>query len=262
MSPEASEALDATWDREQPELLAEHADARVYHGSWRQLLNVAPMVDALIVDAPYSERTHAANDGSATRDPSRMPNPEKLNRALNYACWSESDVRDFVSGWSPLVGGWFVSITDHSLARTWEQSLLDAGRYVFAPLAFTWSGSRIRLAGDGPSNWTTWIVVARPRTKEAAKWGTLPGAYVLPPGYSERMAVVGGKPLWLMERLVEDYSRSGALVCDPCCGAGTTLVAAQRTGRRAIGGDVLREHAELAARRISKPSQQPLFGGL
>jgi site-specific DNA-methyltransferase (adenine-specific) len=75
------------------------------------------------------------------------------------------------------------------------------------------------------------------------------------------MAVVGGKPLWLMERLVEDYSRPGDLVVDPCCGAGTTLLAALRTGRRAIGGDVLREHAEIAARRVMQPQQQPLFGG-
>lgn len=73
------------------------------------------------------------------------------------------------------------------------------------------------------------------------------------------MAVVGGKPLWLMERLVEDYSRPGQLVVDPCCGAGTTLEAARRTGRRAIGGDVSLEHARIAADRVSKPTQRGLF---
>src|SRR5690606_34553635 len=119
---------------------------------------------------------------------------------------------------------------------------------------------RVRLLGDGPSTWTCWIVVARPRSVEFARWGTLPGAYVLPPGHAERMPVVGGKPLWLMERLVEDYSRPGDLVCDPCCGAGTTLEAALRTGRLAVGGDAMREHAELAAARVSRPVQRPLLG--
>lgn len=243
------------------ELLADRDVAQVYHASWQELLDVVPRCDALIVDAPYSGRTHSANDGSSQRDPSRMANPEKLNRPLNYAPWDASDVDTFVHAWSPRVEGWFVSITDHVLARAWEESLLAAGRYVFAPVAFTAPGSRIRLAGDGPSNWTTWVVVARPKSKAMQRWGTLPGAYVLPPGHSERMAVFGGKPAWLMERLVEDYSRPGQLVVDPCCGAGTTVTAAIRTGRRAIGGDAMREHAELAAKAVGAMQQAPLFAG-
>ena len=142
--------------------------------------------------------------------------------------------------------GWFVSITDHVLVRAWESYLAFSGRYVFAPVPYVAPGSRIRLSGDGPSSWTCWIVVARPRNREFASWGTLPGAYVLPGGHGGNLPVVGGKPMWLMQRLVEDYSRPGDLVCDPCCGAGTTLVAALRSGRRAIGGDVMPEHAEMA----------------
>ena len=242
-------------------LLADKGDAAVWHATWQQLAEVVGQVDTLIVDAPYSGRTHDANDGSSRRDPSRMANPEKLNRPLNYACWEPADVESFVATWAPLTHGWFVTITDHMLARSWEESLLTTGRYVFAPVAFTAPGSRIRLAGDGPSNWTTWIVVARPKTKAMQRWGTLPGAYVLPPGHAERMQVVGGKPAWLMERLVSDYSRPGDLVCDPCCGAGTTLTAAVRVGRRAVGGDMKREHAEMAARAVSGMQQRPLFGG-
>jgi site-specific DNA-methyltransferase (adenine-specific) len=138
---------------------------------------------------------------------------------------------------------------------------------VFAPIPVVQVGMNVRLAGDGPSNWTCWLVVARPRTGPCVKWGTLRGAYVGNPfdagensaTASRRSLVVGGKPLWLMERITEDYSRPGALVVDPCCGAGTTLVAAQRTGRRAIGGDAMREHAEIAAKRISRPVQAPLW---
>lgn len=91
------------------------------------------------------------------------------------------------------------------------------------------------LSDRGAHSRTCWIVVARPRSVEFARWGTLPGAYVLPPG---------------------------DLVCDPCCGAGTTLEAALRTGRRAVGGDAMREHAELAAARVSRPVQRPLLGAV
>jgi hypothetical protein len=266
------------------ELLAEHADAQAWHADWRALLDVvrdAGGCDTLIVDAPYSERTHAGHDNGAVdanrgadmaaryaSQPDRRigrnrrrpcPADTAPRRSINYAAWSDNDVDAFVDAWAPLVRGWMVSITDHVLARAWESAFNVSERYTFAPLPFYAPGSRVRLAGDGPSTWTTWIVVARPRTREFFKWGTLPGGYAMPAGHAERMPVVGGKPSWLMERLVEDYSRPGDLVVDPCMGAGTTLLAAQRTGRRAIGGDAMREHAELAARRISRPAQQPLF---
>lgn len=270
------------------EPLASHADAEVYHADWRDLLTVVHTrggCDALIVDTPYSERTHSGHDDGAVsanrvahfasttkgrecdrRYAARPSARREVHRQpLTYAAWGASDVAAFVAGWIPLVRGWFVTITDHALAPVWATALEVSGRYVFAPLPWVAPGSRVRLLGDGPSAWTCWIVVARPRTADAAKWGTLPGAYVQPEGqcsHAARGEVIGGKPLWLMESLVRDYSRAGDLIVDPCCGAGTTLVAAQRNARRSIGGDLMREHAELSAKRISRPAQQPLFGGL
>jgi hypothetical protein len=252
-------------------LLAEHADAQVYHASWRELLDALPrredgtVCDALIVDAPYSERTHAGQR-HGRRD--EVCNGEWVSaRGLPYAHWSACDVEDFVCAWSPATRGWFVTLTDSPLVPAWERALNGQGRCVFAPLPLVQIGMNVRLAGDGPSNWTCWIVVARPRGLPYSKWGTLRGAYVGHPfdagentaTASRRSLVVGGKPRWVMERLVEDYSRPGDLVVDPCCGAGTTLVAAQRTSRQAVGGDAMLEHAELAAKRISKAVQTGLF---
>ena len=42
-------------------------------------------------------------------------------------------------------------------------------------------------------------------------------------------------PVEQAERVVAEYSTAGEWVLDPFCGFGTTLVAAQRLGRRAIG---------------------------
>lgn len=260
-------------------LLADHADARAFHADWRDLLEVVRgegECDLLCTDAPYSERTHAGHDdGTETANTvaKRMKSggrsetfelrASKLTRRpINYGAWSPQDVSDFVSAWAPITRGWMVSVTDHVLAPAWSAAMESVGRYVFAPLAFVAPGSRVRLTGDGPAQWSTFVIVSRPKSRAFASWGSLGGAYVLPPGCGGRLDVVGGKPLWLMERLVEDYSRPGQLVVDPCMGAGTTLVAAQRSGRRSIGGDAMLEHAELAARRISRPAQQPLFGGM
>ena len=43
------------------------------------------------------------------------------------------------------------------------------------------------------------------------------------------------KPLELVERAIENSSTPGATVLDPFCGAGTTLIACERTGRRGVG---------------------------
>jgi site-specific DNA-methyltransferase (adenine-specific) len=240
------------------ELLVERDDVAVYHASWADLLKVLPrredntVCDALIVDAPYSERTHRAHDAASESAGGR--------RVLDYGAWSTDCVREFCEAWVPATRGWFVSITDHVLAPSWAATWERLGLYVFSPLACVQSGSRVRILGDGPAQWSTWAVVARPRTAAFAKWGALPGAYVVPPGHYDRSGVVGGKPLWLMERLVEDYTRPGELVCDPCCGGGRTLEAALRTGRRAVGGDAMREHAEIAADRCGRRMiQRPLF---
>jgi hypothetical protein len=250
------------------ELLAEHADARVFHADWRALLDVvrdAGGCDALIVDAPYSERTHSGHDGAAGADEgatwvrSNGRVEAKIQRRdINYAAWTPDDVRAFVDAWSPLVRGWIVSMTDDVLFPHWRAAMDAAGRQTFQDVPAVIRGMTVRLTGDGPSSWAIHCAVGRVRSKDMAKWGTLRGAYE---GPSERQEAVGGKPLWLMESLVRDYSRPGDLVVDPCCGAGTTLVAAQRNGRRSIGGDAMLAHAQLAAKRISKPAQQPLFGG-
>lgn len=42
-------------------------DARVLHGSWQQLAAQVERVDCLIVDAPYSERTHSGHDNGVAR---------------------------------------------------------------------------------------------------------------------------------------------------------------------------------------------------
>jgi site-specific DNA-methyltransferase (adenine-specific) len=217
-------------------------------GRYQDVLNdVEP--DATIVDAPYSARTHSGHDvATDTRDGSER-------RTINYQPWTPDDVREFVEHFSPRTRGWIVSITDHVLAQAWADELADAGRYVFSPLPLVETGSRVRLQGDGPSSWCCWIVVARPR--ELVGWGTLPGAYVYR-GRGDR-AVMGGKSTQCMAALVRDYSRPGQLVCDPCAGAATTLLAAAIEGRRAVGSESLPEHHAIGAARIARGYQPTLF---
>jgi hypothetical protein len=232
-------------------------EAPVLHlGRYETALRAVTQVDAVITDPPYGQATHDANAAGRCTNERR---DTKRGRVIGYAHWTPAHVRRFVRFWAPRCRGWFVAMTSHDLCPVYTTALEAADRYVFAPLPFVAIGSRVRLSGDGPSSWTDWIVVSRPSTAEYARWGTLPGAYVLPEGFSEKKEVIGGKPLWLMRALVRDYSRAGELVCDPCAGAATTLVAAGIEGRRAIGAEVDKETHRHALARIGRGYTPDMF---
>ena len=239
-------------------------------GDWRTVLADVEACDAVITDPPYSARTHEGhNDGVGDgvrrrearpwlRSDGRIEPAAAVRRAITYALWSDSDVADFVASMSPRCRGWFVSMTSHDLAGAYDTALAGAGRYVFAPLPFLSPGSRVRLSGDGPSSWTCWVIVARPKTQLMQRWGTLPGGYVFPP---EASAVVGAKPLGLMRAIVRDYTKPGDLVVDPFCGGGTTALACVMEGRRCITSEIDPETFEKARKRLERGHTRDMFTG-
>lgn len=60
------------------------------------------------------------------------------------------------------------------------------------------------------------------------------------------------KPVALVEWFVKTYTRRGDLVVDPTAGSGTTIVAAERLGRRAVGFDLDSAMVEKANARIER----------
>jgi site-specific DNA-methyltransferase (adenine-specific) len=252
--------------------------------------------NALIFDAPYSDRTHIGHrDGKMTADRAaafaarhadkptkesryaarKSEAGESGRRDIDYAAWSPADVDHFVELWRPRFNGWIVSITDDVLAQHWRSAYEVEDMVTFATLPLVETGSRVRMTGDGPSAWSCFLAVARPRSSKFAKWGTLPGCYIVP-GEREQNSkdgtdrIVGGKPKRAMIEIVGDYSREGDLVVDPTCGAATTGIACVRTGRRFIGIEKDPQTAELAAeimkaelcnstRRRMVSGQRPLF---
>lgn len=73
---------------------------------------------------------------------------------------------------------------------------------------------------------------------------------------SERVGWPTQKPLALLELLVRSCCPPGGVVLDPCCGSGTTLIAAIRNDRAAIGFDRSRTALAIArARAADRPKQ-------
>lgn len=229
----------------------------LYQGSWQQVLtglDDSPIeVDTLIADPPFGKRTHDQEEGD------RYDGYDVEGMRPNYEHWAPADVHEFVRAWSPAVRGWMVCLTSHDLIPAYEAAYEAAGRYVFPPVTCLIKGMTVRRNADGPSSWTVYAMVGRPRTREFSTWGTLAGGYVGPRvagGKSGR-----GKPLWLMRGLVNDYSRPGALICDPLAGWCHTLIAARALGRRGVGSERDAEAFAEGRARIARATQTPLLLG-
>lgn len=221
--------------------------ATLYLGDCRDILPGLDNIAHIITDPPYSERTHNRHDENSQK---RSDGADA--RALGYSALTEAEALD-LAGLFHNCPGWIVWLTDAELAPAIRKSLGELGRTTFPPLPYFHAGRSVRLAGDGPSSWTDWIVVSR--TKALSKWGTLRGGYVAGPGWDDKERM-GGKPTRLMELIVSDYSRAGEVVCDPFMGAGTTGIACHRHGRDFIGIEIDEPSFDIACRRIEQAQRQ------
>lgn len=81
-------------------------------------------------------------------------------------------------------------------------------------------------------------------------WTDCPAMNANTPLTSETTGYPTQKPEALLERIVRAASRPESAVLDPMCGSGTTLVVAQRLGRRALGFDRSPVACQIARTRL------------
>ena len=207
-------------------------------------------IDALITDPPYGDRTHAGQARSRSDGREGFGDGREGFGDLGYASISAAFAAQLAAEFARVCKGWIVVFSCSDLAHVWRRAFDDLGLCSFAPVIDYSPGSRVRLQGDGPSNWATYINVARPRGRLFSTWGTLPGGYQSAPdkGPGRRK---GGKPIGLMRQIVKDYTRAGDLILDPFCGHGTTGAAAVAEGRRFVGCDIDAAAVEVSRQRLN-----------
>ncbi len=83
----------------------------------------------------------------------------------------------------------------------------------------------------------------------------------IPPASATRVGHPAPFPVELPKRLIELYTYRGDLVLDPFMGAGTTAVAAVRTGRHYVGFDTDAAYITLADERIEDERRVPARRG-
>ena len=73
---------------------------------------------------------------------------------------------------------------------------------------------------------------------------------IIAPSAKERLGYPTQKPIALLERIISVSSNKGDVVLDAFCGCGTTLVAAQKLGRKWIGIDISPTACRVMAQRL------------
>ncbi|MGC4115921.1 MAG: DNA methyltransferase [Myxococcales bacterium] len=122
---------------------------------------------------------------------------------------------------------------------------------------------RWRRAKDGTSYFEKQYLDESKGVPASTVWSDIQQVYADPRAYkpgmdSEITNYPTQKPLKLLERILAISTAPGDLVLDFFAGSGTTLVAAEKTGRRWIGCDQNPQATQLAARRLlSLPDPKP-----
>ena len=236
-------------EKNNPSLRRPQPDLRF--GDWQEALADIETCDAIITDPPYGAATQEGHNNGVSGDGA-------MRHSIDYEPLTRDQIVEFCTHWRDRCQGWIVVMTSHDLTPIWMGELSLRGRYVFAPLPVVELGSRVRLAGDGPSGWTVWMVVSRPRKRPYATWGTLPGAYVSKANRDEGR-IIGGKSLNIMRAIVRDYTRPGDVVVDPYAGHGTTLRACAIENRYSIGTERDLDTYEAADAYLTSPYSQDMF---
>jgi DNA modification methylase len=195
----------------------------IYHADCRQILPYLPKVDLVLTDPPYGIKACNRSDGGVG---SIVSGSKFYGRA-------EWDLK---------------SIDDETL-----QAAIDK-----APESIIWGGNYYSL--PPASCWLIWDKMQRDFTFADAEmaWTNL-GKAVRLYSYSRGQLVADGKwhptqkPVPLMSWCL-GHSKSAGTILDPFMGSGTTLVAAKRLGRRAIGIEIEEKYCEIAVERLRQRS--------
>lgn len=240
----------------------------IYHGNCVEVLPALALVDVALVctDPPYNVSARAVG-GRANRTIGRVPRKDGTTREIvrDFGDWDHDwNPKPFLALVEPMLraGGSLVAFTSEFLFDAYLQSGLTHRALLF------W-----RKSNPAP-NFRKQIV----RAVEMAVWQTKGNGWTFNAGgYCPNVwdgAVINGytcvntseqrwhpaqKPEWLMNQWIALFSSGGDLVVDPHMGSGTTLVAAKRLGRKAIGIELEEKYCEIAAKRLAQGALD-LFG--
>jgi site-specific DNA-methyltransferase (adenine-specific) len=213
-------------------------------------------VDVTIADPPFDGRAHRC---AAERTDWRAR--RRALGALPFPPLTQAQLEQAATQLARVTRRWIVVFAGETQLDAWRRAL-DAGGARFIRFGIAERvNPRPQLSGDRPAPPADLLVIAHgihERMRWAgggrpARWAS--GAARFDQRDREQLHPTQ-KALALMGQLVRDFTEPGELVLDPFAGSGTTLVAAKRLGRRALGWEVNADWHEVAQHRLEAAREQ------
>lgn len=201
----------------------------IYHGDCRDVLAIyePQSVDHIITDPPYSEETHGKTWRSKKMAEQGYKRVSAAHEGLGFDA-IEATRRLFCAEAHRLVRRWTIVFSDVEGVFVW-MSALRGVTLDYEAMVMAHRKGRKRWNGGGKRG------VYRHATNGWSK-GPKPHPST--------------KPETLLSELIADFTDPGETILDPFMGSGTTLVAAKRLGRKAIGIELEEKYCEIAVNRL------------
>jgi site-specific DNA-methyltransferase (adenine-specific) len=215
----------------------------MYLGDCLEILPTLGDVTHCIMDAPYSARVHENARTSRRRDlPDVAEFTCRTKRRLEMGFEHlNGRTRRAVAQWcGQHVRRWTLAFSDVESSWLWRISLSAAGLNYRRTGEWDRLGGAPQFNGMEPAPASEHITICHRTGKRrwngggrCARWSHAVVANRL--GQRGSRIHPTQKPIGLMLDLIDDFTDPRDLIVDPFAGSGTTLVAAIRRGRRAIG---------------------------
>lgn len=214
-------------------------------------------VDHVICDPPYMEHTHTKQRSGGPNSGGKKTFAEAdycHDRDLGFEHLSIEAMAHVAAEMVRVSRRWVVVFSDDDGAYWWKQHLVAAGSIWKRTAVWIKRGAAPQFTGDRPGQGHEYIVCAHVGKSRWNGGGKL-GIYDATIARGDRLHTTQ-KPLDMMEAIVRDFTDPGDLILDPYAGSGTTLLAAKRLGRSALGMEMNAEYARIAQRRIEYAREQ------
>lgn len=256
----------------------EDESVRLYLGDCREILPQLEPVDHVITDPPYARDVYVrlsmpnTKEGSSTPGrmsiPLKRPNVGQSAESPRLARLAAGDIGaidemlDVVAAEiARLTKRWAVVYSDVETCFRWRAALEASGMRYVRTGAWVKPDAMPQMSGDRPTVGFEPCTICHAKGPMRWNGGGRQGVWTYGTAKVNRPDHPCPKPEPLMIHQIADFTDPGDLILDPFAGSGTTLAAAKRVGRKAIGIEVSEQYAEVAAKRLSQGALALEFAG-
>jgi hypothetical protein len=257
----------------------DEAGVTIYHGNCIDVLPTLAQVDHVITDPPYGRdvyvrmaalNTHAATGalGSAPKRKGGVLRSSGTDIA-KMAVGDIGNIDEMLDAVAEhvcrITARWALVFSDVESCDRWRTALQRTywnkacTEVIAPPLRYVRTGAWVKpdsmpqMSGDRPAVGFEPCTIAHAQGPMRWNGGGRQAVwtYNTAKGHA-RPDHPCPKPEALMVPIVSDFTDEGETILDPFMGSGTTLVAAKRLGRKAIGIELNEAYCEIAAKRLAQ----------